>query len=471
LNCGAPRCLRPHADIESSFMTAATPFQWWNALQSRKALVLATVASACATAVVASLVIKPIYEGQVQFYVVEGVPPAGTGAGAGGGSVLPIGTESTMSSYVALMQSVAVRRRVIEQVRERDAGTLSRFADVSLSKKTTLLVRVLDPDPKVAAALANAYPVALEQFLTDLENDRRTTNLVAMKAELESAAKQADDARAALAQFLSARATSSLQREQELELTRAQQLQTDLSTQQARLASLDQRIAVTASQIREELMMPVRQLQTLHPGLNRLARELADQEVELAAARAEFDGEQGLRHPKVRMLQARINEVRQQLSQDLEALGAGAAPPDMLREQLRRDLLEAQRQRVVAISEIASRSAELSKLRLGIRQEQSPRLEEQRLAQQVDIARQQANTISRRMADLQAEALRKNRSVVILGEAEVATQPKFPSIIWNVLISSILGLIAGIYLALISSFSGRARAAARLVQRAEAGTP
>jgi uncharacterized protein involved in exopolysaccharide biosynthesis len=452
-------------------MTAATPFQWWNALQSRKALILATVASACATAIVASLVVKPIYEGQVQFYVVEGGPLTATGPGAGVGSVLPIGTEATMNSYVALLQSVAVRRRVVERVRERDAGTLSRFADVSLLKKTTLMVRVLDSDPKVAAELANTYPVALDQFLTDLENDRRTTKLVAMKAELESATKQADEARTMLARFLSARATSSLQREQELELTRAQQLQTDLATQQARIASLDQRIAITASQIREELMMPVRQLQTLHPGLNRLARELADQEVELAAARAEFDGEQGLRHPKVRMLQARINEVRQQLAQELSALGAGAAPPDMLREQLRRDLLEAQRQRVVAKSEIESRSSELAKLRLGLKLAQSPRLEEQRLTQQVDLARQQANTISQNMADLQAEALRKNRRVVILGEAEVATQPKFPSLVWNVLISSILGLIAGIYLALMSSFSGRARASARPVQSLESTTP
>lgn len=452
---------------------SVTPFQWWHALQSRKALVLATVVSAGATAIGASLLIKPIYEAQVQFYVIEAGSSGGgaSGSGPANASVLPVGSEATLSSYVALMQSTALRRRVVALVREREASTLGRYADVSLSKKTTLLVRVLDADPKVAAALANAYPVALEQFLDDLARERGTGSLAVLKTELASATKRADDSQETLARFLGERQTSSLQREQDFELTRVQQLQTDLATQQAHVAGLDRRIAITASQIRDELMMPILQLQSVHPVLIRLVRELADQEVELAAARAEFDGEQGLRHPKVRMLQARIAALRQQMTQEFEAASTGAAPPDMLREQLRRDLMDLQRQRVVAISEIASRTAELAKLRAGIRQDQTPRLEEQRLAQQVEVARQQANAIGQRIADLQSQSLRKDRSVVILGEAEPATEPRFPNVLWNALIASILGLIGGIYLALLSSFSGRARAFADTLNDAPASRP
>jgi len=440
-------------------MTATTPFEWWHALQSRKALVLFTTACACATSIIASLFIKPLFESQVQFYVVEASAGSGGTGASGSPSVLPSGSESTMSSYVALLQSPALRREVIEQVHVRDAQTLSRFADVSLSKKTTVMVRVLDADPKVAASLANAYPIALDRFLSDLETQRRNESLKALQAEQTTAARQADDAREKLARFLSSRATSSLQREQELELTRAQQLQADLSSQQARVAALDQRIVITARQMQDELMMPVRQLQMLHPGLNRLTKELTDLEVELAAARAEFDGEQGARHPKVRILQARVNEVQKQLEQELSGLGSGAAPADMLREQLRRDLLDSQRQRVVATSEIASRNNELSRLRQGIKHDQSPRLEEQRLTQQMDQSRQQLTTTNQKISELQGQGLRKDRSVVILGEAEIAMQPRFPSIIWNALIASILGLIAGSYLAMMSSFSGRTRAA------------
>ncbi len=448
-------------------MSEPTPFHWWSALQSRKALVIATVLSACITAIVASLLIRPIYEAQVQFYVVEAAGSGGAGGAAA--SVLPTGSEATMTSYLALLQSVALRRRVVEGVPDRDAQTLGGFADVSVSKKTTLIVRVLDADPKVAATLANAYPTALERFLGDLEAKRREASLAALRTEQTTAMRQADDAQTALIRFLAARSTSSVQREQDLELGRAQQLQADLSSLQTRVATLDQRIAVTAQQMRDELSMPGRQLQNLHPVLSRLAKELTDLEVELAAARAEFDGDQGLRHPKVRMLQARVNEVRRQLDQELASLGSGAAPPEMLREQLRRDLLDLHRQRVVARTETASRGAELAALRQSMKQDQPTRFEEQRLLQLAESARQQNATVAQRIADLQAQALRNERSIVVLSAAEPADRPRFPSVVWNTVLAAMLGFVAAIYLALISAFSGRVRAASRALPATGSG--
>ena len=437
-------------------MSAITSLHFWTVIQQRTALVLATVASAMLTAVLASLWIEPLYESKVQFYVSEA---GDLGTIPQVRNFLPGGSDSAMSSHVAMLQSMAIRRRVVEQVTERKAGALSDFVDVSVSKKTTLQVRVLDRDPALAARLANAFPVALERFLTDVSAERRNASQRALTLQREQTLKQSDEARANLAKFLMTQKTPSVQREQDLVLGRSQQLQAELAGQQARAGSLDERIKLTANQLRDELAMPVGQMQAVHPVLNRLAKELADQEVELAAARAEFDGEQGARHPKVRSLQARVQEKTAQLSREVAAIGGGAAPPDMLREQLRRDLLDLHRQRVAAQSELGSRRNEIAELRNGFQKDQLPRLEEQRLTQEIDSLRRQADSLTQRIADLQTLSLRQEKSAVILSEAEVAEAPKFPSIIWNASIAALLGLVAGIYLALLSGLSGRARAA------------
>ncbi len=436
-----------------------SPATAWQALRRRRALVWLTIAAAVVSSLVAGLLIDPMYESRLQFYVIDAVPGTGGASGAVGGSVLPLAPEAAMTSYVALLQSAALRKLVAAQVGKGvDERLLERQADIGLAKKTTLSVRVLDRDPARAAALANAYPQALERFLSTLEAERRQQAMASLEAEAEAAQQQVRQARDELLRFLSAQATPSVQKQQDLALSQAAQLRTDLAGMQAKLAALDKRIELTATQMRDEVAQSSGAARLQNPPLAKLANQLIDQEVELAAAQAEYDGPLGRRHPKLRMLQARVDELRAQLERESQSLG-NTAPPELLREQLRRDLLDQQRQRVALLAELGSRGAELGGMRKSLQQEQSPRLEEQRLTQWLDASRQRADNLSQRLLDMRVQALRRDRSIVVLSPAEPARQARFPSLVWNALLAALLGAVAGCYLALYAGFSGRLRAA------------
>jgi uncharacterized protein involved in exopolysaccharide biosynthesis len=440
-----------------------TPLQLWHVLQRRKGIVLLTMTAATATAVAVSLAINPVYESRSVFYVTDG-GDSGTPV-AQMHSQLPDNGDSAMASNVAILQSMAIRRSVVEIVKGRDAHSLENAVDVSVRRKASLQVRVLDRDPEMAAQLANAYPVALERFLFQTNADRRWASRSALKLQLSTARMRVNAARAELAQFLSSRSTPSLQKEQDLLLARREQSQNALAAAELRLATVSQRLITTGQQLRDELLQQMGGLQSVVPALARLAKELADLEVDLAAARAEFDGEQGAQHPKVKQLAARVNAKRSQLEQELRSALPGrpasavAASPDLLREQLRRELLDLQRQRVSASTEISVRRAEVEQMRVSMEQGQDSRLEEQRLLGDLESAQRLADTFAQRMADLETQMLRRDRTVVVLTEAEKADTAMFPSALWNGLLAAMLGGVIGCYVALYSSLSGRARAA------------
>lgn len=440
-----------------------TTGQAWQALQSRKGLVLLTAASAAAAAVVISLLIPPVYESRVVFQVAES--PEGESLGAAARSLLP-GTDPGAALHVVTLQSMLIRREVAAQVPGRRPEALEEATDVSVFRKAALQVRVLDTEAEMAARLANAYPEALERFLVQRRATRREASIAALDTQRSRALERAQAARAALGGFLQQQRTPSLQREQDGLLARWQQAQAELAAAELRSASLTQRLAATAQQVQAESLLAAGGLQSPVPALQRLAQELAALEVDLAAARAEYDGEQGALHPKVKALSARVQQRRQQLADESAAqAGGGAAsaplPADQLREQLRRELLELQRQRQSLGAEIQGRRAEAERLRRQLGDGQAPRLQEQQLQLQLENALREADLLGQRLVELNTQALRRDRQVLVLTEAVPAGAARFPNAVWNGLLGAGLGAVAGLYLALYSRLSGRARALPR----------
>ena len=435
----------------------------WRAIQSRKGLVLLTAASACAAAVVISLLIPPVFEARVVFQV--GESGEGDLLGAAARSLLP-GTDPSVAIHVVTLQSMLIRREVAARVAGRRPEALEEAVDVSVFRKAALQVRVLDPDPDVAAHLANAYPEALDRFLAQRRAGRRDATVAALTTQRSSSLVRAQAVRTELAGFLERRRTPSLQREQDMLLGRRQQAQAEQVAAELRAAALEQRLSTTAQLLQSEFLLQAGGLLSPVPSLQRLAHELAALEVDLAAARAEYDGEQGRLHPKVKALAARVQERRRQLDRETAAAtGPGAAgallAPDQLREQLRRELLDLQRQRQSAQLEVDSRRAEAALLRRQLGEGQAPRLHEQQLLLQLDSAVREGDALGQRLVELATQALRNERQVLVLTEAVPATSARFPSAVWNGLLGAALGAVAGLYVALYSRLSGRARAEGR----------
>lgn len=422
-----------------------------------RAVVFMTIAAAIATAYATSRLMAPLYDARCVFYVVDDVESASViVAGAAGslgahlpGVFLPSTVEAVAASHVGILQTDAVRKAVFERVPRKPQPRLESDVDVIAFKKYLLSVRAWDADAQLAADVANAYPAALNEFLQSVAQQRARDSLRAMEQSRAEVVPQLEQARMRLQNFFSSRHTPSVRSELNHLLGRKSSLESAIQNAEANLQGIDKRIELAEAQVAREAQSSMSRLGALSSStIQRLMKEVSDLEAELAGVRTEFDGKQADKHPRIRSLTASLAQRQRDLDLETAALQKSVVKiPGTLYEQLRRDVLGYYKDRTATKAEMAENRVALERLVTRIVREQPGASAEAELTAEVVRLERMVDSLTLAVRSSQIRSAMKSDVVVVLSEAKASDEPKIPLPLFNSFLASVLGLIAGVYLA------------------------
>lgn len=442
---------------------------YWLVLVRMRAVAFLTMAAAAVTAYLTSWLIDPVYDAQSRFYVVDAADPggvilsgtAGSLVGQSPGAFLPSLAEAAIASHVGILQTDAIRKRVHERVPQKPIRQLETDIDVWPVKKYLLGMRAWDKDPKVAAAVANAYPAALNEFLQSVAAQRARDSLRALQQSRGELETQLRTARIKRERFLDLQHTPSVKDELNKLLDRKSNLEFSIQTAQARLQGIDERIARAEEQLQREARASMSSLGALSSSvIQRLMKEVSDIEAELAGARTEFDGKQGDKHPRIKSLMATLAQKQHDLQMENAALQKSEVKtPESFYEQLRREILNHYKDRTATKAEMAENRVALARLMARIDRQQPGLSKEAEITAELASLERMLDSAVLAIRNTQIQAAVQSDLVVVLSEAKVATKPTVPAPLFNTFVAAVLGLIAGVYLAFAYDWLVRARAA------------
>ncbi|PHV11150.1 GumC family protein [Chitinimonas sp. BJB300] len=146
-------------------------------------LIAAVTGVVTMAAVVVALLLPNVYTGQVVILPPQQQQSTASAmlsqlGGLAGGAGAALGLKSPNEIYVSMIKSRTVAEKLIKQFdleklykatgRDDTIRKLRDITDVSAGKDTLITIKVDDEDPKRAAAMANAYVVALRQVSSTL---------------------------------------------------------------------------------------------------------------------------------------------------------------------------------------------------------------------------------------------------------------------------------------------------------------
>jgi uncharacterized protein involved in exopolysaccharide biosynthesis len=165
-------------------------YDYWQDIYERKFLILLVAISAAGFAYLISLVLPPLYEVKVTFYspanlnlptytrsdAVSRVPQA---------PFLPTPDEKAAAVNIGILLSQDVYRTLHERYPQRPVDKLRKNVDINVSDQFMVDIHVRDPDPELAAAIANELPKLYREFHVRALRERLTTVVETLTRQLE----------------------------------------------------------------------------------------------------------------------------------------------------------------------------------------------------------------------------------------------------------------------------------------------
>ncbi len=431
----------------------------WFSFYRSGAVIAITVGSAAATALLVSLLMPKVYQSATEFYLSSDVQAFGLlSRGSPAATASPLLGKENERWMVSIAESPAVRELVHLRVPQKSVAELSTDVDVDRTSNHIIKVRVLDRDPQLAAVIANTYPTAIQEFLRAVSAVRGKQTSAAIQGEISELDREIVEMQRKMQSLLADQHSPGVQADMQKLLDRRTALETELEKARARLEGIEQRISVAAGQLKAEATLrgaPFSQDQL------RLMKDVSDAEADLAAARAEFDGKYSEQHPKIKSLTVRLQRKQAELEQQTAALKeAEVKSAEWFHEQLRREILGLYKDRSAAKAEIISSARSLSDLEKRIGKLPPGLLREQEIQAEIDRLEKSRGTLRQRQRETRTNASVEISPVVVVATATPSPEAKFPQPLFNALMAALLGLIAGIYVALAYDFDVRARSAA-----------
>lgn len=142
---------------------------YFSDIYERKMLVIITVATAMAFALAFSRLMPPVFEAKTAFYAPINVsPPSYVGPDVsttlGQTPFMPPSEEKLASAGVGILRSRDVFRKIASEFPQLSPDVLRKNTDIKVSREFMLEVYVRNRDPKLAADIANRFPLAYREF-------------------------------------------------------------------------------------------------------------------------------------------------------------------------------------------------------------------------------------------------------------------------------------------------------------------
>jgi len=270
----------------------ATLYDHWMALYSRKFLILAVSLLSMAFAIGISYYLPPIYEAKASLYMpVNAVPSSYTGDSQqrlAQPPLRPLPDEKEAGIHVGILKSEDLAAKVNAMFPEKDPLFFKKNVDFRTSPQFFTDIYVRDRDPKVAAAIANAYVKVYAQFHADLLKTDALRSEVVLRNQLKELDRQIADKVDAIRQFKRRHNLMSSTEAEQILFVQAQQLERDRNETMVQLEGLRARIGLgtaagrkqnargTSSSISYPMMERLRRLEERHAALTERIEKLQE---------------------------------------------------------------------------------------------------------------------------------------------------------------------------------------------------
>jgi len=450
--------LEPYDPPAAPAVSTSGLYEFWQLLLSRKWLILAFAALGVGLATLWSLRQTPIYLARISLEMQDG---------AGGNTVLGLrevnasdNSDAWVQTQVKILQSVSLRRRVLQKLREnggKDPGP-SSFASQSGAALATALpaltprkdpgqaanaasmvtvlppatstirtfgaarimeIQVESPDPKFAAAFANT--MAREYIDSNLEarwgaaqrtSDWLNKQLLDMRAKLEQSEAQLQNYSKNSGMVL-----ANEQGQDNVAQDKLRQLQTELGRAEAERVAKQSiyEVATSAAVDTVPQVIDDGRLSGYQTKIAELKRELAEKSAALTAA-----------HPTVIRLQAQLNEMEATLKRERDNVISRIRNDYDASVRREKMLAEAYRKQMAVVTDNSTKS-----IYYGI------------LKREVETNRRLYEELLQKMKEVGIGSALPGSTVRILDPADVPMAPYKPNHISNMAIGLALGLILG----------------------------
>ncbi|MBP1589080.1 MAG: polysaccharide biosynthesis tyrosine autokinase [Kiritimatiellae bacterium] len=422
---------------------------YWRVIRDRKEVVLAVALMTIVTGTFYTVMMPKKYTAQTQIEVRDeqlDVDPFSNrqASGAGYNPFFLLTQEKIMTSRPILtkvMHNLNLQRvwgaELNEDKSPLDAEEtrrmLQRSIRVEQDRDTTLMnIRVTTENPKQSAEIANeiasVYQASREQDVRrKIQNsiDAMSNELRLQQERVEEAENKLEKIRSEKNLLLVARTYSG---SISAELQRIQMLEQQVSAARVEMIQSKTRMD-ELSQLEGEQLLSAAVYTVSDPALAALRQQYIDANVSLQTMLA--DGTLGENHPNIKRLKGAIDEIKKQLEESLDGLKRGLSADYQVRK-----------------SKVDSLQKELDELRaLDIESQAADLLPFERADREVALQRDILTALRARVTQTGIELEVPRTMVHVVEEAEAPERPSSPIIPLNIILSVVLGLLAGVGLA------------------------
>lgn len=433
--------------------------QHWHDVHRKRWLILLTGLAAALVAGLASRVMTPVYEARTTFYLAANAVPfgfSGTSPDAPQPPLLPVPEEKAASLDVGILRGAEMMGRLAEATGQRRAD-LERAVDVTVSNEFMVDVYVRDPDPRVAARIANEVPDLYAGFHEQEIRARAETRADALSGRLgqlrDERARILDAVQRARADSLSSADASALETmQQERDEARKDLLSLEARTQQvaARVETLESALSAEATLYLEN------ETTDTTATLDLMLQRVLDLQVELASITTDPS------NTRRNSIDEQISAIRAAMEEERERLRTAAAKPQgSLFEELRlekaladADLAESAAGKAAATARLAELDARFNAVLAAVGQTDMT-------AGRLDILEGEIAATEQNLAAAELQSAHARAPVVVVAAADPPGRPAFPLPLLNTVVAGLTGLIFGAYYALWVAHAERGAQARR----------
>jgi len=254
----------------------ATLYDHWQSLYSRKLFILAVSLLTMAFAIGISYYLPPVYEAKASLYMpVNVIPSSYTGDSQqrlAQTPLRPLPDEKEAGIHIGILKSDDVAEKVHAMFPEKSLSFLKKNVDFSTSPQFFTDIYVRDRDPKLAAAIANAYVKVYAQFHAEVLKGDALRSQDVLRRQLKELDQQIAEKVDEIKEFKRRNNLMSSAEAEQLLFSQAQQLERDRNETMVQLEGLRERIGVDNATAARRGRTTKNTTSVTHPMMERLHR-------------------------------------------------------------------------------------------------------------------------------------------------------------------------------------------------------
>lgn len=431
--------------MESESASGVSLQEYLLILRRRHAIILQVFVLILVVGVVMTLMTKPVYQSSARLLV---EPPSMNVSTVDASNplsgILAMTPQQTVATQVEVLQSEPFMQKVMQQ-----AGP-ARISVAAVGTTNIIEADAEATDPKIAAAAPNTLlRLYIQQDINQDLNEIKSAEEFARTQGANAHRRLLTD-ESRIERFMKQNNVVELTLNRNDEIARINTLTEASQTNQAALSALQAQIATDRHLLTQEPTVIFQKLQASNTAIAGLKSEIA----RLQVLRVSMTQQGGFTaaSPQVTALDAQIAELQRQL-QDQPALTASVSSgPNAVRETLRGKIQDLSAQVSALTSQQQVTAAALASAKASVSRYPGWQATLDRLTRDHDAAAAQDKMFSDKLADLSLREQAHHASARIIEMAQVPAAPVRPKKMQSILFAALIGLFAGICLALLQEF-------------------